>query len=124
MLYVFPPGTRVVALRRYERPYSDPIHVVTGEFVEIDRKQSASTDLFGWLWCCGPDGRKGWTPEAWLEQDGDRARIMRDFSALELNVEKGERLIALFSESGFIFARRSNGEEGWVPDGLIDLERD
>jgi hypothetical protein len=122
LLFVFPPNTRVIARRRYERPYPDPIHVQAGDIVDIDRKQTQTTDLFGWLWCRGPDGREGWTPEAWLSQEGDRAHITSDFSALELEVEAGERLTALFSESGFIFSQRENGEQGWVPDGLVDLE--
>lgn len=124
MLYVYPPGTRLVVRRRYERPYRDPISVRAGDMVAIDREKTQATDLFGWLWCRGADGREGWTPEAWLEQVGDNARIKRDFSALELDVVEGERLIALFGESGFIFARKSNGEEGWVPDGAVDLDLD
>lgn len=122
MLYVYPPGTRIVARRRYDRPYPDPIRVRAGDMVEIDWKQTETTDLFGWLWCRGPDGRAGWTPEAWIERDGDRGRMTRDFSALELDVAAGERLVALFGESGFVFARRANGEEGWIPDGLVDLD--
>ena len=124
MLYVYPPGTRVVARRRYERPYPDPIRVSAGDVVQVDRAKTATTDLIGWLWCRGPDCREGWAPEAWLALDGDVGRITRDFSALELAVDAGEPLIALFGESGFVFARRSTGEEGWVPDGLVDLDRD
>jgi hypothetical protein len=41
---------------------------------------------------------------------------------LELDVDVGEKLIALFAESGFVFARKATGEEGWLPDGLVDLE--
>ncbi len=124
MLYVYPPGTRVVARRRHERPYPDPIRVRAGDAVQVDRKQTETTDLFGWLWCRGPDGREGWTPEAWIELKGDTGRMMREYSALELDVDAGERLIALLGESGFVFARKANGDEGWVPDGLVDLEPD
>jgi hypothetical protein len=121
MFYVYPEPTFVMARRRYQRPYAAPISVRSGEVVQIDRERSSSTDLFGWLWCRGPDGREGWTPEAWLEVSEDQGCATRDFSALELDLEPGERLQALFAESGFIFARKEGGEEGWAPDGLIVL---
>lgn len=124
MLYVYPPNTRVIVRRRYERPYPDPISVRAGDVVKVDRTRTETTDLFGWLWCRGPDGREGWTPEGWIEQAGATGRMTRDFSALELDVDAGERLLAILGESGFVFARRQNGEEGWVPDGLLDLAPD
>lgn len=121
MFFQFPTDTIVVGRMRYERPYEDPISVRAGDVVRLDEEESRSTDIVGWVWCTGPDGRAGWTPQAWLERREDEWVIRRDFSALELNVEPGERFRAHFSESGFLFVENAGGEAGWVPDGVVDL---
>lgn len=89
MFFQFPPDTNVVGRIRYDRPYEDPISVRAGDAVQLNEEESKSTDIVGWVWCRGPDGREGWTPEAWLERRGGDWVIQRDFLALEFNVEPG-----------------------------------
>ena len=121
MFYRFPRGTVVVGRMRYRRPYEDPISVRAGEAVRPTPDQGEATDIVGWVWCTGPDGRAGWTPEAWLERRGDDWVIRQDFSALELDVEPGDRFDVLYGESGFLFVENGRGERGWVPDGAVAL---
>ena len=121
MFFQFPPGTIVFGRMRYERPYKSPISVRTGDAVGLDEEESRSTDIIGWVWCRGPDGREGWTPQAWLERRGEEWIIKRDFSALELDVEPGDRFLVYFGESGFLFVENARGEKGWVPDGAVEL---
>ncbi len=121
MLFQFPPNTIVIGRIRYERPYENPISVRAGDAVQPDAEKSGSTDIIGWVWCRGPDGREGWTPQAWLERRGEEWLIRRDFSALELDVDPGDRFLVHFGESGFLFAENARGETGWVPDGVVEL---
>ncbi len=121
MLFEFPRDTIVIARIPYERPYEDPISVKAGDAVRPDEEKSASTDMVGWVWCAGPDGREGWTPRAWLERQGAQWIIRRHFSALELDVEPGEHFRAYFGESGFLYVENARGEKGWVPDGAVEL---
>lgn len=121
MYFRFPPNTAVIGRMRYERPYEDPISVRAGDAVRLDEEESRSTDIVGWAWCRGPDGREGWAPRSWLERRGEEWIIQRDFSALELDVEPGDRFIAHFGESGFLFVENARGETGWVPDGAVEL---
>ena len=121
MFFQFPPDTIVAGRMRYERPYDDPISVRAGDTVRLDEDESRSTDIVGWVWCIAADGRAGWTPQAWLERHGDEWVIRRDVSALELNVEPGDRFLARFAESGFLFVENARGEKGWVPDGAVEL---
>ena len=123
MLFEFPPDTIVIGRVRYERPYEDPIAVQAGDAVLLDEEKSRSTDIVGWVWSGGPDGREGWTPQAWLECRGGQWIIKRNFSALELNVEPGEPFRAFFGESGFLYVENSRGEKGWVPDGTVELAK-
>jgi hypothetical protein len=122
MFYEFPPGTRVVCRHRYQHPYDDPIAVRTGEPVQVDEAKSAETDYLGWLWCRGPDGREGWTPDAWLDRGEEGLRINRDFDAMELDAEPGDRFVALYSESGFVFVENAQGRKGWLPDSVLTLD--
>jgi len=124
VLFRFPPGMWAEAIRAYQRPYDNPLAARAGEALVPDPARTATTDFLGWLWCRGPDGREGWVPEAWLARDGEAWRLLRDYSALELTLAEGQRVELLFSESGFLQVRTEAGEEGWVPDAVLRLERD
>ena len=124
MFFRFPKDTVVVARIRYERTHDDPISVRAGDAVRLDAEKSGEADIVGWVWCTGPDGREGWTPEAWLDSRGGHWVIRRDYSALELTVDPGDRFRAHFGESGFLFVETAHGETGWVPDGAVTLAVD
>lgn len=122
MLFVFPPETYGRVREDYQRPYEDPIAASAGSFVQPVLDGSVTTDFMGWTWCVGEDGRSGWVPDSWCEKAEAKWRLLRDFNALELSVRKGDRLQLLFSESGFVMAQTAAGDEGWVPDAVLDLE--
>lgn len=122
MLFRFASETFGIVRQDYECPYPDPINVIAGAIVTPVLDGSVSTDIIGWTWCVAEDGRSGWVPESWCENVGAGWRLTRDFNALELTVQKGQRLRLLYSESGFVMARTEAGEQGWVPDGVLDLE--
>ena len=124
MLYKFPPDAVAVVIRDYRRPYDDPISVRRGEAVTPDRARTEATDFIGWTWCVAADGREGWVPESWLDRKGGACKLRRDFSALELTVASGERVTLEYSESGFVFCRRSDGARGWLPDAILKLASD
>ena len=121
MLYIFPRNTVAVAIADYDRPYPDPIAARAGEIIMPDAERTGQTDLMGWTWCRGPDGREGWVPNGWVIPEAEGWRLCRDFSALELSVRRCDRLTLDFSESGFVFGRAATGETGWVPDAVLKL---
>lgn len=122
MLYTFPPATFVIAVADYDRPYENPISVQAGETVRPVTDGSMETDFMGWTWCIGPDGRAGWTPDAWCQPVDDGWRLLRDFSALELTVRKGDRLQLLHGESGFLFCETETRDRAWIPDAVVELQ--
>lgn len=123
MFYRYQDGTRAVAVRDYEAPYPDPLAVGARALLQVDEARSHETDIMGWLWCRAEDGREGWAPEGWLDGDGPTRRIVRDFDARELTVRKGDRLTLLFAESGFVLCRNARGDQGWLPDAVLAMER-
>ncbi len=118
-MYIDLAGRIAVAIEDYDRPYDDPIAVKAGDIVTPDF--SRKTDLFGWVWCSGPDGGEGWAPLQWIDRTKEPWRMERDFSALELTFRKGDQLSLLYGESGFAMARTEDGREGWAPMGLLKL---
>jgi hypothetical protein len=121
MLLVFPPHTVAIVSVPYERPYEDPISLKAGAHVLIDSEKTKETDILGWSWCTGPDSRQGWVPNAWITHQHGSAQIVRDFSALELTVNVGDRVTLHHSESGFVFVTHEDGAVGWVPDACLQL---
>lgn len=121
MLFVFPPHTVASVTVPYERPYEDPISLKAGERVLIDPEKTKETDIPGWSWCTGPDGRQGWVPNGWLTHQDGAAHIVRDFSALELTLRVGDLVTLHQSESGFVFVTHEDGSVGWVPDACLQL---
>jgi transposase len=54
-----------------------------GGVVVPDPDSTKETDVLGWTWCTGPEGRWGWTTTAWIAPAPDgTSRITRDFSTL------------------------------------------
>ena len=69
MYCIYLPGSSARVVKAYRRPYEDPVSVRAGDAVTVDQQRSKETDVLGWLWVRGPDGREGWAPEAWLTGD-------------------------------------------------------
>jgi hypothetical protein len=124
MLFVFPPQTVAIVAMPYQRPYEDPISLKAGDRVLIDPDKTKETDILGWSWCTGPDGRQGWVPTAWMTHQDGAWQIVRDFSALELTLTVGDRVTLHHGESGFVFVTHENGSVGWVPDACLQLIAD
>jgi Variant SH3 domain len=121
MLFAFPIGTLAIVCTPYQRPYEDPISLKAGDLVLIDFDKTKETDILGWSWCTGPDGRQGWVPSAWLQHQEGVGQIVRDFSALELTLKVGDQVTLHYSESGFVFVTHEDGSVGWVPDACLQL---
>lgn len=109
----------VVVVRPRESAYPDPVRVRKGEEVAVG---SRDPDFPGWIRVMDRGGRKGWAPEAIVEQTGDgRARAKEDYDATELDVSPGMRLIVHRETAGWMWACDENGFFGWVP---VDCTRE
>jgi hypothetical protein len=100
-------------IKDYEAQYPDPIQARAGDEVSVD--PSKETDILGWVWCTNRVAKSGWVPIAYLEIEGDRGRILYDYSAIELTVHTGEVLTVHKTESSFHWVTNENGKQGWVP---------
>ena len=110
------PWQRVVAA--YKPQYPNPIAVEVGEPVRfIDRADDG--EFPGWKWAEAGDGRAGWVPREWFRESPTQVRAARAYSARELEVQPGDRIIAAEHFGGWVVAIREDGTAGWIPQAVI-----
>lgn len=100
-------------IKGYVAQYADPIAFRAGDLLSVGQND---TEWPTFVWCVGPDGRSGWTPERMIERDGDKGIALCDYSAMELTVAEGEIVTVLEAEGGWLRVRNSADETGWAPD--------
>lgn len=105
-------------VKAYEGSSGDSLVVREGERLAFERRE---TEFEGWIWCVNKLGEAGWVPEAWVALEGRFCVMRRDCDSTELTVEVGEELTGAFVESGWMWARKSDGQEGWVPLECVEM---
>ena len=69
-----------------------------------------------WMFCHEEYNRKGWVPEQIIRKDmNGTGIIIKQYTAKELNVNIGERLIGLEELNEWVWCEGRDGEKGWVP---------
>lgn len=71
-----------------------------------------------WVSCTAEDGTVGWVPERYLAHEApdlERASVLHDYDATELEAAPGDLLDVLGEEEGWLWCRAANGQLGWVP---------
>jgi hypothetical protein len=109
------PGRRAVVLREYVAQYPDPITVVAGAVVRVEKDDP---EFPGWWWCVAEDGRAGWVHSELLTPSpapGSSARLRVDYTARELTVQRAMRLTVLDERGGWLYVSAPDGATGWVP---------
>ena len=93
-------------------------HVVMerDEMVHYERKE---TDSPGWIWCTNSRGESCWIPEDWVQIQGARGRLRREYNSKELAVHAGEWIEVHLIESGWAWITTATGETGWIPEGCL-----
>lgn len=112
---------RARAIAPHSPKYATPLTVEMGEALTIEKTDA---EWQSWRWCVNRSGKGGWIPDAYLEQFGHSGQAIarEDYTAKELTVEPDERLTLHYEESGWFWASRQSGEEGWVPAKCVVVE--
>lgn len=93
-----------------------PLSISAGDTVSVGPRDKSWE---GWIWVSTADGRGSYVPEDILEIDGTSANVKAAFSARDLSVKKGEAVTALREVKGWLWCRKSDGEEGWLPEFVL-----
>ena len=69
-----------------------------------------------WMFCHEEKyDRKGWVPEQIIKRYEWNRNYYKQYTAKELNVSIGERVIGLEELNGWVWGEGRDGEKGWVP---------
>ncbi|HXE72244.1 MAG TPA: SH3 domain-containing protein [Candidatus Nitrosotenuis sp.] len=98
----------------YSGAHTEPLEARAGERLHLSGRSDPERP--GWLWARAPSGQSGWVPASYLEGDV----LGRDYTARELSVRAGERVVPGAQEAGWCWVVRGS-EQGWVPARCLAL---
>lgn len=104
-------------IKKHQSEFPNPIIFSKGERLIIGEKSDEREAWNDWYFCEAPNQIKGWVPKQvikWLSDNEGEA--LEDYSAKEMDVDKGEILIGVKELNGWVWCQNSSSkEEGWVP---------
>jgi uncharacterized protein YgiM (DUF1202 family) len=106
-------------LKPYEVKYLNAIRVRKGSSLLILREET-NPAWKGWLWCRSEDGQEGWISKDYMDIQGSKAIMNRDYDAREVAVQASEMVQVLNQENGWSWVRKSDGSEGWIPSENLE----
>ena len=104
---------KVIVTKPYHREFEIPLVAPEGTILEVLRRNDGQ--YTHWFVCKSAQGIEAFVPEELLEIDGSSGKLLSDYSSWELDVQTGEVLERLQEMGGWIWAKTSEGEYGWVP---------
>ena len=108
-------------IREWKTNYPNPIILEQNDIVEILEKENDNPNWEKWIFC-KKNNILGWIPEQIINKTGNKKGILKErYSAKELNVNKGEKIIEIKELNGWIWAKRKlNNEKGWLPLEILE----
>ena len=113
-------SSRYRCIKDYHTPYPDPIPFSRHELVQVGETFADDPAWSGWYRCTGEVGQVAWIHEDLLNQEGDQARMRKDYDARELTLIVGEIVEIRETLGGFGLAKKTTGLTGWVPMGHLE----
>lgn len=90
---------------------------------EILQCKAKKTDSAGWIWCTNSCGESCWIPEQWVEIQGTRGVLQREYNSKELAVSEGDIIQVHFIESAWAWVTKDKKETGWIPEACLKKDR-
>lgn len=97
--------------------YPDPITFSKGTPLKVGERYEGAEDWNDWFFCSTEMHEGGWVPLQVIEVTGEGAAYAReDYTARELDAQKGEQLKGLKELNGWVWCvREGTLDTGWVP---------
>lgn len=103
---------QVIVTKQHRSKFPNPIKLSKDEVVQVGKRDD---EWEGWIWCTSKTGIEGWVPEKYLQISDEKAVVLKEYDATELDVEVDDSLTVYLEESGWYWCQKENGEKGWVP---------
>lgn len=99
--------------------YPNPLYFRAGQVVELGVRDE---EWPAFAWVKTDQGQAGWAPVEWLRPLGNgRAEALRDYSARELDADRGEQVRLHHEHGGWWWSERADGTQGWLPARELEL---
>ncbi|PFV93229.1 SH3 domain-containing protein [Bacillus thuringiensis] len=108
---------KYIVIKSHVSNYPNPIRLEERNVVKMIESYAGPENWENWMFCHEEKyDRKGWVPEQIIRKDmNGTGIIIKQYTAKELNVSIGKRLIGLEELNGWVWCEGRDGEEGWVP---------
>ena len=95
--------------------FPDPLLLRQGEEVIVGEESSHNWP--NWILCTKADGsNKGWVPKQIIKQEKNYGKITEDYSAKELDIDKGTIVEGIKELNGWLLSKnKKTNEIGWIP---------
>jgi len=95
--------------------FPDPILLKKGDKVIVG--EEISSNWPNWKFCKKIDGsNKGWVPEQIINCENNYGNIIEDYSAKELDIDKGMVVEGIKNLNGWLLSKnKTTNEIGWIP---------
>lgn len=108
---------RFVTLEEHTSDNKSPIIIKKGIRVRVGEQSDDAGSWPNWIYCYSlEDTGEGWTPRQIVQTEREYGVALEDYSAKELEVEKGELVEGDKEMNGWVWCKKmSDLEEGWMP---------
>ena len=115
-----------IVIKDHRTEFTNPIELKQGEKVIIGEDPDPETTLetwVNWVYCIKEDGsNEGFVPEQIIRKEDKNGIILEDYSAKELDIDKGTIVEGIKELNGWLWLKNKNTNEiGWIP--LENLEK-
>lgn len=102
----------------YEICYPKPLNLKIGDSIQLEVKE-VPPKWYGWNWCKDKSGNEGWISQSYIKKVENGFEVVKNYTAKELSVQKGELVNQLFEDCGWAWCVNENLEEGWLPKEIL-----
>ncbi|WP_197081575.1 SH3 domain-containing protein [Chromobacterium sp. LK1] len=113
-----------IAIQNHTPEHSAPISFAKGAPLLVGERYEGPEGWENWYFCETPgQAAGGWVPGQLIEYIDGKALARDSYSAQELDIQAGERLLGSKTLNGWLWCRRQDGEAfGWVPLNILRLQ--
>lgn len=117
------PTRHVIVTKAHRSEFPNPITFPQGAPLSVGERYQGDEGWENWFLCSTPGQESGWVPAQVIEKlDEHTGRAREDYSARELDVNAGERLLVSRDLNGWFWCTREDvGESGWVPQANLQV---
>ena len=105
---------KYIVKENFRTEFHNPITLCQGEKVIVGDE---SDEMPNWIFCKKTDNsNEGWVPKHIIKTDNNYGIIVEDYSAKELDIDKGTIVMGIKELYGWLWLKNTvTNEIGWVP---------